>query len=767
MRTNARRVAKREIARAQTGAAAGRELIGYADRLSVEPGQSIQFMVSTTEPEYDAVIVRLIHGDTNPAGPGAKEEVISSAEVNGRYAGRRQHAQTGSYILVTDAEPLRVRSLTLQAWIFPTMPTCGRRQALLSRWCSDEQAGYGLFIGPDGRLVFEVGGAAGTSRVTAETELRPNKWYFIAATFDSADRRATVYQRPLSPWTPTAAFATVRRLPATADPSADRDGIPFRIAAAGSCTQEPNQILEAYDGKIDRPRLFARALSDQEIVRLADGESAATLDTGALVGAWDFGASPESTIVRDSGPLQLHGTAVNMPTRAVTGFNWTGSEIDFRLAPSEYSAVHFHSDDIEDAGWSPDFDWTVPTDLGSGVYAARLSAVDYLDHIPFVVRAAPNSPEVPIVVLLPTMTYLAYANERMGDPMQPASPPDWPSLPEPLDAYLAEHPEFGKSLYDLHDDGSGVAYSSALRPVPNLRPRYTSRFMGGAARHLAGDLYLIDWLEEKGFAHDVATDGDLHAQGLELLARYRVLITGGHPEYWSAEMLTAIERWIHGGGRVMYLGGNGFFWVTTVHPERPNVIEVRRGHTGSEPWEPQPGQLHHSTTGERGGLWRYRGRLPNRIFGIGFSAQGADGNSVGYRRRPGTSEATDWVFDGVAEDPIGHYGLVMGGAVGDEIDRADTHLGTPDEAVILASSEPLGRHYAVADEDKVTRRGGRLAGEARSDIVLLESPSGGAVFSVGSISWSGSLSHNDYQNGISRITENVLRRFAEVGNEPR
>jgi N,N-dimethylformamidase len=47
-------------------------------------------------------------------------------------------------------------------------------------------------------------------------------------------------------------------------------------------------------------------------------------------------------------------------------------------------------------------------------------------------------------------------------------------------------------------------------------------------------------------------------------------------------------------------------------------------------------------------------------------------------------------------------------------------------------------------------------------MVLLESPGGGAVFSVGSISWCGSLSHNNYENGISRITENVLRRFAEL-----
>ena len=48
----------------------------------------------------------------------------------------------------------------------------------------------------------------------------------------------------------------------------------------------------------------------------------------------------------------------------------------------------------------------------------------------------------------------------------------------------------------------------------------------------------------------------------------------------------------------------------------------------------------------------------------------------------------------------------------------------------------------------------------RADMVYMEGPNGGAVFSVGSISWCGSLSHNGYDNNVSRITGNVLRRFS-------
>jgi N,N-dimethylformamidase len=46
-------------------------------------------------------------------------------------------------------------------------------------------------------------------------------------------------------------------------------------------------------------------------------------------------------------------------------------------------------------------------------------------------------------------------------------------------------------------------------------------------------------------------------------------------------------------------------------------------------------------------------------------------------------------------------------------------------------------------------------------MVYLEYPNGGGVFSTSSIAWCGSLSFNNYNNNVSRITENVLRRFAD------
>jgi hypothetical protein len=46
------------------------------------------------------------------------------------------------------------------------------------------------------------------------------------------------------------------------------------------------------------------------------------------------------------------------------------------------------------------------------------------------------------------------------------------------DLWMYDHPEVCASLYDSHIDGSGICYSSRLRPNLNMSPRYHS-WLGG------------------------------------------------------------------------------------------------------------------------------------------------------------------------------------------------------------------------------------------------------------------------------------------------
>jgi N,N-dimethylformamidase len=112
---------------------------------------------------------------------------------------------------------------------------------------------------------------------------------------------------------------------------------------------------------------------------------------------------------------------------------------------------------------------------------------------------------------------------------------------------------------------------------------------------------------------------------------------------------------------------------------------------------------------------------------------------------------------------IGDFGLSGGGAAGFELDRADVRLGTPDDAVVIASSEGHASHFVVVPEELLshisTVTGDPPARLLRADMTYAELPAGGAVFAVGSITFCGSLSHNSYDNNVSRILKNVIDRF--------
>ncbi len=166
---------------------------GYADRLSVAPGETIEFKVSCDEPgSYRADLVRLIHGDTNPAGPGFKEEEIASS-INGSYPGRHQPIASGSHVIVDDEDGALalLGPFTLHAFVFPTTPGKDGQQ-ILGRRSAESGAGYALTI-EGGRLTLRIGDAS----VSADVPLWASCWYSVAGTYDPATGRASVYQEPV------------------------------------------------------------------------------------------------------------------------------------------------------------------------------------------------------------------------------------------------------------------------------------------------------------------------------------------------------------------------------------------------------------------------------------------------------------------------------------------------------------------------------------------------------------------------------------------
>jgi N,N-dimethylformamidase len=707
-------------------------VFGYVDEVSYPPGAEVACMISAPGP-VTADVVRLIHGDTSADGPGFRCEPVAGLPPR-TVPAQEQTTFLGSCLRAEAVVPPGTRSLRVSLLAWPTLPAAGGSQGLLSLTGPDgvpvlslalDESGHPCLLTPDG-----------TARARLARPLLERRWYRITAGFgpDGAELTAS----PVQP------------IPGDDGPAHASDPVPVGlgsatdvVVAAVAAPREGPRVRPAhvYNGKIERPVL-------------RDG-------AGRVLADWAFERQMSGDRVLDVSGRGRHATLVNVPARAMTGHNWTGEVFDCRAAPEQYGAIHFHDDDLADAGWAVSTRIRLPAGLRSGVYAVRLHASGETDHVPFFVR--PASPRAKAVFLVPSFTYLAYANERTAeDPGTDAARlTDQPITPDRHDLALREHPEFGQSLYDHHRDGSGVCYATWRRPLLTLRPDYRM-WLCRAPRHLGADLYLIDWLEHFGLDYDVLTDHDLDDGGAEVLEPYQVVLTGSHPEYHSQRMLDALARHTGDGGSLMYLGGNGFYWVTSRQHDRPQLIEVRRS-SGIRSWEIRPGEGNHSTTGEPGGLWRWRGRPPNALVGVGMTAQGWGEKARGYRRTPQSRDPRwAWVFAGVTDDVLGDFGLVMDGASGDEIDRCDYALGSPPQTVVLASSEPHSDFYQLAVEDVLAVTpglGGSTCPDVRSDLVIVEQTSGGAVFSVGSISFLGSLSFDGYRNNISRLVRNVLENF--------
>ncbi len=741
-------------------------IVGYGDRLSVAPGETVRFMVSTEQPNYHAQVVRLIHGDANPEGPGFKEEAVATP-IDGDYPGRAQSYPHGSYALVPDAPALRaVQGFTLAAWIQSTLRTADV-QSLLGTWseANGSASGFGLLIDADGKLTLRIATAGGQTRlVTAPVALRQGEWYFVAASYDAASGRAILFQQPVRSW-PIDATNLVHEETGPSGPPTSV-GSPFLMAAHTTGASGARLTTGGhFNGKLEAPRLFSAALDTDALRALASAIPGSDMGH-PLLGTWDFALDTNTARVADVSGSELHGQLHQTPARAMTGHNWRGEDTNFENTTDEYGAIHFHEDDLTDAGWDVDFSLAVPETLRSGVYAVKLTAGEGKDYVPFFVRPAGRKATADVLFLVPTNSYLAYGNEHVlaSPEVQLLASPTLRYPVQEQDQYVIDNRLL--SLYDHHTDGSGVCYSSRLRPIVNMRPGWDFTLLGngvGYPHQFNADLHLVDWLTHLGIAFDVATDEDLHAEGHGLLSQYRVVLTGSHAEYWSGAMLDALDQYLQGGGRAMYMAGNGLYWVTSFGSAEPHVVEVRRW-GGTQSWTADPGQYYHSTTGELGGLWRERGRAPQRYVGVGFTAQGFD-RSLPYHRQPGSNDPrAAFIFEGIGDEPIGDSGLVMGGAAGFEVDRADAALGTPAHALIVATATGFSDSYQHVIEEvglANSLQGGTVEPRVKADMVFYETPNGGAVFSVGSIAYCGSLSPNNYQNRASRLTENVLRRFMD------
>ena len=315
------------------------KLIGYADRMSAAPGETVRFMVSALERQpYRAEIVRLIHGDANPDGPGFKAQKVEGA-VDLALDGRRHAIAIGSWADIpfhpVMDEP--AGGITLLAMIWPTTPARGPAG-------SDRPLGRdpaGRLPARDRRPWLPRGarrrrrqGKSPAKQRQAAAAARAGIW--SAASYDAAAGTMTLVQRPLQ------AFAGIDESGIVTGPAPipDCTGLPVTMAALSGDAATTGH----FNGKIDSPRLIAGPIAAERLEALLQSPPPRRSGPAHRRRLGLLARDPDDTHRRRSGPTASTAGLVNLPARAMKGWSWDGSEHCWWRKPEHYGAIHFHDE---------------------------------------------------------------------------------------------------------------------------------------------------------------------------------------------------------------------------------------------------------------------------------------------------------------------------------------------------------------------------------------------------------------------------------------
>ncbi len=362
---------------------------------------------------------------------------------------------------------------------------------------------------------------------------------------------------------------------------------------------------------------------------------------------------------------------------------------------------------------------TAPEPSGLYYFQARTKSGHFFSF-PWIV--APAKPQHKLAVLASNITWNAY--NAFGGRSNYINADKLPSVPcvnarQELHRYT--DPAFvNYSVWDY-------APLSFERPEAiNLIPegeQIDNPIEGRAACHIApAEWRLLGWLEREGFAYDYYAETQFH-EGVLNLDDYQVLIISTHPEYWSQEMYFRLKAWVHErGGKLLYLGGNGL--NCEVKFLDPQTMVVMNGD-----------ERDRIAKGVAESRFHVYQESEANLLGVVFSYDGIM-TSAPYK----VLDENHWAYAGTGMKNDATFGeaslhrRVPGGASGHETDKVSSH--SPKNVQILA--------HGLNPEN-----GG-------ADIVTYDTPSGGEVFSVGSITWPSSILVDDV---VSKMTRNVLERF--------
>jgi hypothetical protein len=375
----------------------------------------------------------------------------------------------------------------------------------------------------------------------------------------------------------------------------------------------------------------------------------------------------------------------------------------------------------EGCGWPAAYRLHIPAGWPGGAYRARVSAAGAADRgeaacaaktersVFFVVRSARPGSTSRILLQYCTNTYAAYNN--------------WG----------------GHSLY---------AYNSRGR----LRAHRVSFDRPGLGYDddcavTTWELPFVRWAEAEGFPLEYATNYDLDARP-EILEAYRLVLSVGHDEYWSAPMRDHLEAYVGRGGNVAFFSGNSVCWQVRLE-QSGRAMRCHKEAVDEDP-EYLPGRHRLLTTRWSDPLV---GRPENYLTGVGWG-QGGYHRSHGMHTEGSGAytvrRADHWVFEGTGLRDGEEFG---GGStiIGYETDGCLYEMG-PDGLPRPTGADGTPLNFAILAQAPASLYAGH-AGTATMGLYTR----GGTVFTAGTTDWSHGLASDPH---VQRITRNLLGRLS-------
>jgi hypothetical protein len=350
--------------------------------------------------------------------------------------------------------------------------------------------------------------------------------------------------------------------------------------------------------------------------------------------------------------------------------------------------------------WSNSWTLATSTSWTSGMYMAVLTnAQNYQNYVPFVVRD--DMRKAAGIVVEPFSTYAAYNRYPYDN-------------------------KTGKNMYDGW--GPIVKASGFQRAVKSSLDR---PFHGnGSGRTFQGPSSMSRWLEQQGYDVAYAVSQDLHT-GVVNLDKYRLYVSTGHDEYWSAEMYNRVQAARDKGStHFAFMTANNIYWQIRMEKSSAGwanrIVVCYRTRT----YDP-------IKTGKVTMRWRDLSRPEQKMLGAMYISM-VPGEPNGKVKTP-----SSFVFNGT--------GLTAGSTIPRLI------MG---EADMIHSGVGLPRSKSFTVLTDAPYKDLKTTVARKHQAVIYQAPSGSWVFNSGTFNWPhliGTPGKTDAK--VQRMTANIFSRM--------